>query len=87
MEHIRLICFSDKCIILNPEDKATQNFIFGLKMQFRCEVGQDGCWFQTGAQDGQQCHDDSRVKADTSMRLLYQKSVQVSTDIKFSFLK
>jgi len=63
MEHIRLICFSDKCIILNPEDKATQNFIFGLKMQFRCE-------------DGQQCHDDSRVKADTSMRLLYQKSVQ-----------
>ena len=39
MEHIKLICFSDKCIILNPEDKATQNFIFGLKMQFRCEVG------------------------------------------------
>ena len=31
-------CFSDKCLILNPDDKATQNFIYGLKMQFHCEV-------------------------------------------------
>ena len=38
MEHIKLVCFSDKCLILNPDDKATQNFIYGLKMQFHCEV-------------------------------------------------
>ena len=35
MEHIKLICFSDRCIIINPEEKATQIFIKGLKAQFR----------------------------------------------------
>lgn len=64
MEHIKLLCFSDKCLILNPDDKATQNFICGLKMQFHCE-------------DSPPLPDDySRLNADSSMRLLYQKSVQ-----------
>ena len=32
MEHIKLVCFSDKCLILNPDDKATENFINGLSI-------------------------------------------------------
>ena len=35
METIRLICFSEKCLILTPEDKNTQAFIKSLKAQFR----------------------------------------------------
>jgi len=35
MEHIKLVCFSDKCLILNPDHKATENFINGLKMQLQ----------------------------------------------------
>ena len=36
MEHIKLLCFQDKCLILNTEDKAAQIYIAGLKEQFRC---------------------------------------------------
>ena len=36
MEHIKLLCFSDKCLVLNPDDKATQSFIGTLQEQFRC---------------------------------------------------
>jgi len=36
MEHIKLLCFSDKCLVLNPDDKATQSFIATLQEQFRC---------------------------------------------------
>ena len=35
MEHIKLLCFSDKCIILNTEDKAAQIYVAGLKDQFK----------------------------------------------------
>ena len=35
IENIRLLCFSDHCIIFNPEDHATQRFIKCLKEQFR----------------------------------------------------
>jgi len=64
MEHIKLVCFSDKCLILNPDDKATQNFIYGLKMQFHCV-------------ESLPVHEESlRLNTDSSMRLLYQKSVQ-----------
>ena len=35
METVKLICFSEKCFILNPEDKNTQAFIRSLKAQFR----------------------------------------------------
>ena len=38
MEHIKLVCFSDKCLILNPDHKATENFINGLKMQLQSKV-------------------------------------------------
>jgi len=64
MEHIKLVCFSDKCLILNPDDKATQNFIYGLKMQFHCE-------------ESVPVHEETlQLNTDSSMRLLYQKSVQ-----------
>ena len=42
MEHIKLVCFKDKCLILNPDNKAIQNFINGLKTQFYCKVIQSG---------------------------------------------
>lgn len=35
METVKIICFSEKCFILNPEDKNTQAFIRSLKAQFR----------------------------------------------------
>ena len=35
METIKVICFSEKCFILNPEEKNTQAFIRSLKAQFR----------------------------------------------------
>ena len=35
MENIKLLCFSEKCLIINPEERATQNFIKGLKEQFK----------------------------------------------------
>ena len=38
METVKLICFSEKCFILNPEDKNTQAFIRSLKAQFRTLV-------------------------------------------------
>lgn len=35
MEHIKLICFSDHCLIFNPGDKATQRFVEEINDQFR----------------------------------------------------
>ena len=35
MENIKLLCFREKCLIINPEERATQNFIKGLKEQFK----------------------------------------------------
>ena len=35
IETVKLICFSEKCLILNPEEKNTQAFIRSLKAQFR----------------------------------------------------
>ena len=35
MEHIKLLCFKDSCMILNTEDKAAQIYVAGLKDQFR----------------------------------------------------
>ena len=87
MEHIKLVCFSDKCLILNPDDKATQNFIYGLKMQFHCVVRSHSHVASTiifFCQESLPVHEESlRLNTDSSMRLLYQKSVQVS----FSFAK
>ena len=40
MEHIKFVCSSDKCLILNPENKTTEKFINGLKMQFQSKVSQ-----------------------------------------------
>lgn len=36
MEHIKLICLTDKCIILNPDQKPTKAFINNLSEQLRC---------------------------------------------------
>ena len=36
MEHIKLICLSDKCLILNPDQKPTKAFITNLIEQLRC---------------------------------------------------
>ena len=36
MEHIKLICLSDKCLILNPDQKPTKAFINNLIEQLRC---------------------------------------------------
>ena len=41
MEHIKLLCFRDKCVILNTEEKAAQIYVAGLKDQFKCNAGQD----------------------------------------------
>ena len=51
METIRLICFSEKCLILTPEDKNTQAFIKSLKAQFRLSATNfirkmSGCQYQ-----------------------------------------
>ena len=35
MEHIKLICFKDHCLILNSEEKAAQVYVAGLKEQFK----------------------------------------------------
>lgn len=35
MEHIKLVCFSERCLIFNPEHNATQKFINELKEQFK----------------------------------------------------
>ena len=40
MEHIKLVCFKDECLILNVEDNAAQIYVEGLKDQFKC-TGQD----------------------------------------------
>jgi len=37
MEHINLICFSDKCLILNPDHKSLQALISSLNLVFRCQ--------------------------------------------------
>ena len=36
MEHIKLICLAEKCIILNPDQKPTKAFITNLTEQLRC---------------------------------------------------
>ena len=36
MEHIKLICLQEKCIILNPDQKPTKAFITNLTEQLRC---------------------------------------------------
>ena len=36
MEHIKLICLSDRCLILNPDQKPTKAFITNLIEQLRC---------------------------------------------------
>ena len=36
MEHIKLICLSGKCLILNPDQKPTKAFINNLIEQLRC---------------------------------------------------
>ena len=86
MEHIKLVCFSDKCLILNPDDKATQNFIYGLKMQFHCEVISSCDLTQTLTidQESVPVHEETlQLNTDSSMRLLYQKSVQVFSKCEF----
>ena len=35
MEHIKLLCFKDKCLILNPDPESTHSFIKGLEAQFK----------------------------------------------------
>lgn len=35
IEHIKLICFSDRCLIFNPEENATEKFISELNEQFK----------------------------------------------------
>lgn len=62
MEQIKLLCFSDHCLIMNPEEKATQKLIYDLKTQFPC----GGVSHVTG----------DRLTTESSMRLLYQKSTQ-----------
>ena len=34
MEHVKMICFTDRCIILTPDDKVTQKFVEALKNHF-----------------------------------------------------
>ena len=34
VENIQLLCLSDKCLIFNPENKSTKNFIQGLHQKF-----------------------------------------------------
>jgi len=46
MEHIKLICFSDRCLIFNPGDKATQRFVDEINDQFRA-AGSDSSSLDT----------------------------------------
>jgi len=61
MEQIKLLCFSDRCLIMNPEDKSNRKLIYDIKMQLLCEEGSSHV---TG----------DRVSTESSMRSLYQKS-------------
>eukprot|EP00092_Neocalanus_flemingeri_P002018 GFUD01002151.1.p1 GENE.GFUD01002151.1~~GFUD01002151.1.p1 ORF type:complete len:420 (-),score=120.15 GFUD01002151.1:146-1405(-) len=40
IEHVKMICFIDRCIILTPEDKVTQKFVEALKNHFN-NLGSD----------------------------------------------
>merc|ERR1719228_871908 len=35
VEHVKMICFTDLCIILTPDDKRTDRFVESLKNHFR----------------------------------------------------
>lgn len=67
MEHIKLVCFSDKCLILNPDDKATQNFIYGLKMQFHCEVIQSCKWVDKDWQPTRRAFPRTKKRFDSTL--------------------
>jgi len=64
MEHIKLVCFSDKCLILNPDEKATENFINGLKMQFPCK------------ENASMQEETIDINTESSMRQLIHKIVE-----------
>jgi len=58
IEHIKLVCFSDRCLIFNPEENAAQKFVTELIEQFK--AGENGL--------------QSNANLDNSMRMLYLES-------------
>ena len=42
IEHIKMICFTDQCIILTPDDKVTNKFVDSLKNHFDITNYDDG---------------------------------------------
>ena len=58
IEHIKLVCFSDRCLIFNPEENATRKFISELNEQFK-----------TGESELR-----NGLNSDSSMRMLYLDS-------------
>ena len=35
MENIKLLCFSERCFMINPEERSSEGFLKGLKEQFK----------------------------------------------------
>jgi hypothetical protein len=42
LEHVRLLCRKDRCMILGTEDKAVETFVADLKEQLKSEDGSVG---------------------------------------------
>ena len=60
VEHVKLVCFRDRCLVMNLGNRATHSFVQGLKAQLNLEGGGS----------------ETQLGSDSLMRLLYQKSIQ-----------
>ena len=41
MEHLKLLCFKDRCLIFNPSEKATQRFVGDISMAQSSQIRED----------------------------------------------
>ena len=78
IENIKLLCFSEKCLILNPEDRASQNFIKGLKEQFKftnpqLSINTDQSTIRLLHQKSVQYQDFEQVILETALENVVQK--------------
>ena len=78
MENIKLLCFSEKCLIINPEERATQYFINGLKEQFKStkhESSKTGAEFTIKLlhQKSVQYQDFEQIILETALENVVQK--------------
>jgi len=78
MENVRLICFSDKCLVINHEDRLRGDFVRLLKEQFRypslgTPKNNEDSTMKLLQQNSFQCQEFEQVVLETALDYVVQK--------------